>query len=1662
MIFKGANSLPPILAACPNGGGLFCLVGGRGHLVRRESVTGLAIGGEALYSVVQDGDANEIRRTTTQGSTIFRLTSARMDLHDLLMDDGDLYAVVTENNEVVRLDGSFHVVERWHLPGEVDAAHVNCLAMFEGRLLATLFGPFKAHREYKGQTHLAGLVVDVRTGEVLISGLSQPHSMVGADGVLYVCNSEQEQLLVYRDFHQVAEVTLGAYTRGLAIDSTHLYVGLSESRSGGPDGGHAQVVVLDRGTLAEVGRISLPCREVYALLPLTSERLLQCVVAALGEDLADCNARLAEARSLAQSHAAEGAAAQASQVQQASAMAGLEEARAQLEARLDSLQLLLKEREEHAGQLIDQLQKRESWLTEIKTHADGLAVLRAELEARLHGAADEANTLRGELAVRDVRIEALQAACAERQQRLADVSHLQAGYDAMLSELRAQLDDLKAHRSVLEGNVATLEATATRLRDHNRLGEERLAQISALLDSTRLQHVSDLAAAAQLRGDLEAEIEQLRMSLGASSLQLGRYEAEIEAGERALHQSEARLRDMGTLLDLRYTELKRVMESNSWKLSAPLRWMRNLWIALREGRRPAPYADMLKVPAARELLAGEKRDAPETAVAATAPDQQTYLDQIFSDESSKQAPEFTEAGDLSPPEPGNLRAKLIAFYLPQFHPFPENDAWWGKGFTEWTNVARAVPQFLGHHQPHLPADLGFYDLRLPEVLRQQVDLARQYGIQGFCFHYYWFAGHRLLERPLDLFVAQSDIDFPFCLCWANENWTRRWDGRDSEILIAQEHSAENDIAFIRDLIPYLGDPRYIRIDGRPLVVVYRPSILPDCAATLTRWREYCRATGVGELFLAMVQFDTEDPNEYGFDVAMEFPPHKLARGLDAINHKLDIANPHYAGHVVHYQDIVDVAKSLPAPRYPMFRGVFPGWDNEARRPGKGYTFAFSTPTRYRDWLECAVSFAEANPVQGEKIVMINAWNEWAEGAHLEPDRRYGHAFLKATREVVERRLPRPKVVVVSHDAHPHGAQYLALNLIGELKRIGCQVEAVLLGPGILRERFERSCVTHRLYDQDYDKQEELAKDLVERGFDLVFANTAVSGRIARQFADAGARIVSLIHELPGVIREYGLEQFLQDLVACAVKVIAPSEAVANGLRQFLGEASLKDVLMLRPQGLFTRSRYRADPDNNEARSILRRKLGIPADSQILLTVGYADRRKGVDLIVEIAGLVASELDGVHFVWVGHHDVSIHAELLERLRQNGMSGRFHFVGLDFDTDNYYAGADLYALSSREDPFPSVVLESLSVGVPVVAFQGTGGAADLLEAQGGRVVPAFEVEAYAAAIVELLRDEGARRALGEAGREMIDREFSFRAYAMDLLACGGVAIPRVSVIVPNYNYAHYLRDRLRSIAAQTLPLYEIIVLDDCSTDDSIGVLRTLRAEIEPEPRVVVNASNSGSVFRQWLRGVELARGEFVWIAEADDLSSPGFLEALLEPMVRDESIVMSYCQSRQIDKDGKVLAEDYLAYTDDLSGDRWLRDYVVDGRDEVESGLAIKNVIPNVSGVLFRRNALLDVLRGHIDEICAFKIAGDWVSYLRLLSKGRIAFVSRSLNLHRRHSSSVTIGSDVKPHYDEVISAQRLAAELFGLGERSRDLQAQYARTLEKYFALDQDGEGASVR
>jgi lipopolysaccharide biosynthesis protein len=349
--------------------------------------------------------------------------------------------------------------------------------------------------------------------------------------------------------------------------------------------------------------------------------------------------------------------------------------------------------------------------------------------------------------------------------------------------------------------------------------------------------------------------------------------------------------------------------------------------------------------------------------------------------------------------------KLIAYYLPQMHPTPENDAWWGRGVTEWNNVSRAVPQFVGHYQPRLPGELGFYDLRLKENLKRQIELAKMYGIYGFSWYYYWFDGKRLLDKPLDMFLHDSSLDFPFCLCWANESWTKGFFGSSKEIIMKQSTTEDSYRDFIKDAIKYLKDNRYIEIQGKKVLIVYKPHSVPNSKQILNYWREYCKENGVKGLYIIGCWTGNEknDILELGFDAEAEFQPGSLYPYNDKINSTIPFVNTKFVGDIYSYQKIVEekiYSKNFLKEK--MYNAVMPMWDNTPRRNSRGNViFHGSSPALYKKWLRDIIKHYRNDCVLDDNIIFINAWNEWGEGAYLEPDRYYGYAYLEATKNAIE-------------------------------------------------------------------------------------------------------------------------------------------------------------------------------------------------------------------------------------------------------------------------------------------------------------------------------------------------------------------------------------------------------------------------------------------------------------------------------------------------------------------------------------------------------------------------------------------------------------------------------------------------------------------------------------
>lgn len=363
---------------------------------------------------------------------------------------------------------------------------------------------------------------------------------------------------------------------------------------------------------------------------------------------------------------------------------------------------------------------------------------------------------------------------------------------------------------------------------------------------------------------------------------------------------------------------------------------------------------------------------------------------------------YIDESELGPSITTNV--KLIAFFLPQFHTILENDLWWGKGFTEWVNTKAAVKAFDAHLQPRIPArTIGEYDLSDVEVYIRQVNLAKRAGIFGFCFHFYWFAGKTLLERPLLNMLGRTDIDFPFCICWANENWTRRWDGLDNEVLMAQKSDAEDLRTFLRYTSKYFDDRRYIRIDEKPVLIIYRPQNIPDPIPSILLLREEARVLGYPGLYLVMAQaFGKNDPTEYGLDAAVQFPPLNF-KGVPEINEEVSGLHRDYQGHIREYNKVADYYRRSDSAVYRLFKCAALAWDNTARRKLQGSVLHRFTLNAYANWVHdnAKRTYKTRTLKPAEKLMFVNAWNEWAEGSYLEPDQHYGYGYLEATRRALD-------------------------------------------------------------------------------------------------------------------------------------------------------------------------------------------------------------------------------------------------------------------------------------------------------------------------------------------------------------------------------------------------------------------------------------------------------------------------------------------------------------------------------------------------------------------------------------------------------------------------------------------------------------------------------------
>jgi glycosyltransferase involved in cell wall biosynthesis len=827
------------------------------------------------------------------------------------------------------------------------------------------------------------------------------------------------------------------------------------------------------------------------------------------------------------------------------------------------------------------------------------------------------------------------------------------------------------------------------------------------------------------------------------------------------------------------------------------------------------------------------------------------------------------------PDGARPRARLLAYYLPQFHAIAENDSWWGTGFTEWTNLARGVPRFAGHYQPRIPRDLGHYNLGGPdagrEVMRRQIATARGGGVGGWIFYWYWFNGHRLLEKPVEAFLADRSLDMPFALMWANENWTRRWDGAANDVLMSQDYRPEEEEALIAELARHFRDPRYIRAAGRPLLMMYRAGLVPEARKAVAAWRKRFRdAHGEDPVFVMAQSFEDEDPRPLGFDAAIEFPPHKLAKRTAPISASLDYLDPDFTGTVFSFDEVVRASLEEPVPDYPLIKCAVPGWDNDPRKQGSGTVVIHGArPASYEAWLAELVERAVRTPFLGEPMVCVNAWNEWCEGAYLEPDLHFGAAFLNATARALvgPPAAEAPALLLVAAHAEEDAAARRLLSTFEEIRRrTGLRLEVLLLAGGPLEASFARlGPVTVAGTPREIEAALVAARG---GGVRAAVGTLGAAARLLPGLDAAGIPLTLLLDAMPGEVRARQLGAGLRAAPGAAC-LIAPSEAVAAALAPELGAAGAPRPVVIEP-GLPAAPSFDA-----ASRVAMRAELGVTEGDRLLLGAGPGDLAHGLDLFLALFRTLRACNPRLRAVWAGAVDPALRAWMgaeLAAAARDGLRVIEHMAA----PGGLLSAADLLALTAREAALPTVAQEAAATGLPMVAFAGAGAGA-VAEAFGGRAVPLGDIAAMAEAGAALLARPADAAARHAAHLRAVGR-FDMAAESAAILRQAMPELPDLAVVVPGLGQGALLASRLDAVFRQDLPVREVVVLDDRADPRVAAGAEAAAARWSRALRVVAGpgAGDAAAMARAALAATDAAH---LWLVDPEAGPGGAFLRRAL---------------------------------------------------------------------------------------------------------------------------------------------------------------------------------------
>jgi hypothetical protein len=564
------------------------------------------------------------------------------------------------------------------------------------------------------------------------------------------------------------------------------------------------------------------------------------------------------------------------------------------------------------------------------------------------------------------------------------------------------------------------------------------------------------------------------------------------------------------------------------------------------------------------------------------------------------------------------------------------------------------------------------------------------------------------------------------------------------------------------------------------------------------------------------------------------------------------------------------------------------------------------------------------------------------------------------------------------------------------------------------------------------------KTLADQGFEQAILNTLATGQAVIPLKELGFTVASLVHELPQIIEEYRLKPHAEAVCAHADTMVFPTNFVREAFVEKVAVPEA-DVKLLR-QGI-----YQPFDRDREAGLRLRSSLAIPDDAGVVLNVGHGDLRKGVDIFCLVAHLCHERELNLHFVWAGSVHPALQSWLVADLERKGVTN-LHFLGERTDIAEVMNAADVLFLSSREDPFPSVILEAMQIGLPFVAFEGNGGFVELAEEFPflGSLVPQADVGATITQLTTYAGSSSKPSADVDRRIKLARADFDFGNYVFDLLKLFDPDLKKVSAVVPNYNYGRYLSARLSSIFDQTYPIFELIVLDDASTDDSLKELERIVSVSGRSFQLIQSEKNSGGAFPQWKKAAESAAGELLWIAEADDLADSDLVARLAGEFWGGTKTFFAFSDSRSVDQDGYKVYDSYVPYANSIAPGVLSKDRVFWTKEFVREALSTANLVLNVSGVLWQKEILLRAFAMSADQLYDLRVAGDWRLYLAACTEmdGQISYVAEPLNIHRRHGSSITQSLDVERHLEEIKAMQSIANRFAGRDRKTASMQRKY--------------------